>query len=90
MKRIINSETFITDLSTGWDTIIEQTSPQYLWEWLIVDCSTPYASLWSNRERYTVIQAVANTYIRRLSKGVSPGTVKHWLRSAREAGIEAS
>ena len=71
-RTIIARPAFVTEYNrggVGWDGAIEQYSPVAVWEWLIMDRSADYAVLWTDRERYLVAQAVANTYLRRMYRG---------------------
>jgi hypothetical protein len=63
MKRIINSPDF-EKVSKGWNRALIQVGPHALWEWLIMDKTTDFAELWSDKERAIVARAVANTYDR--------------------------
>lgn len=47
--------------STGWDRIVAQAGPGFLWEWLIMDRTTPWADLFTDEHRWKVAVAVANT-----------------------------
>lgn len=44
--------------SAGWDRVIEQAGPELTWEWLMVDESKPYASLFPAEIRDVVRQAL--------------------------------
>ena len=47
--------------SPGWDRIIEQAGPSYLWEWLIMDRTAPWADQFTEEHRWKVAIAVAHT-----------------------------
>jgi hypothetical protein len=52
--------------SKGWDRIMEQAGPGYLWEWLMMDRTAPWADLFTEQHRWNVAVAVAHT----LKRGV--------------------
>ena len=52
--------------SGGWNTIIEQAGPDYVWEWLIMDRTSPWADLFAEEHRWKVASAVAHTLKRGL------------------------
>lgn len=47
--------------SAGWRRIVEQAGPDYLWEWLVMDKTAPWADLFTAEHRWKVAIAVANT-----------------------------
>jgi hypothetical protein len=47
--------------SKGWDRIVAQAGPAYLWEWLIMDRTTDWAGLFTDEHRWKVAVAVAHT-----------------------------
>jgi len=51
--------------SAGWNRIVEQAGPEYLWEWLIMDPQAPWADLFASEHRWKVAVAFAHT-LRRL------------------------
>lgn len=63
MLRILDSDGWDTSAtgSRGWDRIMDQAGPDYLWEWLIMDRTTPWADLFSDEHRWKVAVAVAHT-----------------------------
>lgn len=64
LQAIINHPDFVSDHSGGWVDIVRQIGPEYVWEWLIMDPKAPWAMLWTDKQRYRVAQAIANTYVR--------------------------
>lgn len=64
MKRILTVPSYFdpTAHAPGWDRVIAQAGPEYVWEWLIMDRTKPWADLFTDKERWTVAYAVAATY----------------------------
>jgi hypothetical protein len=60
MQRVLDSDDFTTG-SSGWDTVIAQVGPEYVWEWLIMDPRAPWAKHFTNEDRGKVAQGVALT-----------------------------
>lgn len=52
--------------SSGWNTVVDQVGPNYVWEWLIMDRAAPWADLFTERQRWNVAIAVAHTLKRGL------------------------
>lgn len=52
--------------SSGWNAVIDQAGPSYVWEWLIMDRTAPWADLFTERHRWNVAIAVAHTLQRGL------------------------
>jgi len=52
--------------SSGWSTVIDQAGPNYVWEWLIMDRTAPWADLFTEQHRWNVAIAVAHTLNRGL------------------------
>ena len=68
MRRVLDSEGWDSPDtgSGGWDRIMDQAGPDYLWEWLIMDRTAPWADLFTDEHRWKVATAVAHTLKRRL------------------------
>ena len=47
--------------ASGWTAVIGQGGPEYVWEWLIMDRTSPWADLFSEEHRWKVAIAVAHT-----------------------------
>jgi hypothetical protein len=47
--------------SSGWNRMIEQAGPDYLWEWLIMDRTSPWADMFTEEHWWKVAAAVAHT-----------------------------
>lgn len=47
--------------SQGWNRIIVQAGPEYVWEWLIMDRTAAWADLFTEQQRWNVAIAVAHT-----------------------------
>ena len=45
----------------GWNAVIAQAGPQYVWEWLIMDRTAPWAHLFTEQQRWNVAIAIAHT-----------------------------
>jgi hypothetical protein len=52
--------------SGGWNAIVQQAGPEYVWEWLIMDRTAPWADLFTEEQRWKVAVAVAHTLKRGL------------------------
>lgn len=52
--------------SSGWDAVVDQAGPNYVWEWLIMDRIAPWADLFTDQHRWNVAIAVAQTLRRKL------------------------
>jgi hypothetical protein len=68
MRHILDSEGWDSadTGSSGWNRIMEQAGPDYLWEWMIMDRTTPWADLFTDENRWKVAVAVAHTLRRGL------------------------
>jgi hypothetical protein len=60
MQEILDSDDF-TSGSSGWDAVISQAGPEYVWEWLIMDPRARWARRFTNEHRAKVAQGVALT-----------------------------
>jgi hypothetical protein len=52
--------------ASGWDVVIRQAGPDYVWECLIMDKTLPWADLFTDEHRWKVAIAVAHTLKRGL------------------------
>jgi hypothetical protein len=68
MRRILDSDGWDSPEagSSGWDRVMDQAGPNYLWKWLIMDRTAPWADLFTDEHRWKVAAAVAQTLKRRV------------------------
>jgi hypothetical protein len=63
--------------SSGWDRIMKQAGPGYLWEWLIMDRTAPWADEFTDEHRWKVAIAIAHT-LRRSLNDFQQGSDMDW------------
>ena len=61
MLTILNDPSFEQTASQGWDRVIKQGNFHLTWEWIAIDPTAPWASLFTNKQRATVLRTFART-----------------------------